>query len=293
MGNKREISLRKIISIAQTEYVKWICNPRIIIFFCLIIFVYDYIILEMKDAAGELSTHCMALEPFLAIGNSTLLILLVPVVFITLLGDFPKTDGNTMFYICRTGKKNWILGQMMFAFMAETTYLLAILVFSILFALPFSDWTLKWSDVTTKYSYYFPEKAGSLVANLLTNRLYNNLTPLQTFGYTCSLLLLYLLLISAIMLTSFALGKRIMGMVINCVLMCVGSALSLTGSVIKWYFPAANTVSWMHFDHFMKKQIFDVRKSYLYFLILIIILVAVDIKAIHRYDFAKITDMED
>ncbi|MDE5780639.1 MAG: hypothetical protein K2I03_04080 [Lachnospiraceae bacterium] len=293
MGNKREISLRKIISISQTEYVKWICNPRIIIFFCLIIFVYDYIILEMKDAAGELGTHCMALEPFLAIGNSTLLILLVPVVFITLLGDFPKTDGNTMFYICRTGKKNWIFGQLLFAFMAETTYLVAILVFSILFALPFSDWTFKWSDVTTKYAYYFPEKTGSLVANLLTNRLYNNLTPLQTFGYTCSLLLLYLLLISAIMLTGFALGKRIMGMVINCVLMCVGTAFSLTGSMIKWYFPAANTVSWMHFDHYMKTQIFDVRNSYLYFLILIIILVAVDIKAIHRYDFAKITDMED
>ena len=293
MGNRKEISLRKIISIAQTEYVKWICNPRMIIFFCLIIFIHDYIILEMKGAAEELGTNCMALEPFLAIGNSTLLIMLIPVVFITMLGDFPKTDGNTMFYICRTGKKNWIFGQLLFAFMADTTYLLSLLVFSVLFALPFSDWTLKWSDITTKYTYYFPEKTGSLVANLLTNRLYNNLTPLQTFGYTCSLLLLYLLLVSAIMLTGFALGKRIVGMVVNCILMCVGTACLLTDSVIKWCFPTANTVSWMHFDHYLRTQIFDIRNSYLYFVVFIIILIIVDIKAIHRYDFAKITDMED
>lgn len=293
MENKETLSLRKIRSVANTEYVKWICNPRIIIFFCMTMFIYDYIILEMKGAAGELGVTCMFLEPFLAIGNSSLLMLLMPVVFMTLLGDFPKTDGNTMFYICRTGKKNWILGQILFAILAEITYILSLIIFTIVLSLPFSSWNTNWSDVTTKYVFYFPDKSGSLVANLLTNRLYNNLTPMETFGYTCSLTFLYLLLISIIMMTGFATGKRIAGIVVNCIIMCLGTAFSFTSSNLKWYFPAANTIGWLHFDKYMRKQIFNIQYSYLYFLVAIIALIIIDIKAIGRYDFAKVTDMED
>ena len=38
---------------------------------------------------------------------------------------------------------------------------------------------------------------------------------------------------------------------------------------------------------------FDVRNSYIYFIVIILILTVVGVKAIHRYDFAKVTDMED
>lgn len=292
MENKK-ISLKKIRSVAYAEYVKWICNPRIIIFFAFFIFVYDYIILEMKDASNEMGAKCMIFEPFLAIGNSTFLMLLIPVVFITLLGDFPKTDGNTMFYICRTGKKNWIFGQLLFAFMAELTYLLSMLIFSTVCALPFSMWSDKWSDITTKYTYVFPDRMGALMANLLTNRLYNNITPLGAMIYTFSLMLLYLFLISVILMTGFAFGKRIFGIVINCIIMCIGTVAAMSESALKWYFPTANTLSWLHFDKFLNKQIFDIRYSYLYFIVAVIVLVVTDMIAIRRYDFAKITDMED
>ena len=36
-------SIRKIGNVAATEYVKWICNPRISIFLCMFVFVYDYV----------------------------------------------------------------------------------------------------------------------------------------------------------------------------------------------------------------------------------------------------------
>lgn len=291
MSNR--ISLTKIRSVAATEYIKWICDPRMIIFFGFFIFVYDYIILEMKSAAADMGMKCMILEPFLAIGNSPLLILLIPVVFITLLGDFPKTDGNTMFYICRTGKKNWVLGQMLFAFFAELTYMLAMVIFSVLAAVSFSEWSNQWSDVTTKYVYTFPDKIGSLVANLLTNQLYNNIPPVKAFFETFTLVTLYLFFISAIMMTGFAFGRRMAGIILNCAIMCIGSAFSLTEGGMKWFFPAANTIGWLHYDPYMKKQIFEMKYSYLYFAIWILLLIIVDIKAINRYDFAKITDMED
>lgn len=293
MENSTKLSLSKIRNVAKTEYVKWICNPRMIILFCMLIYIYDYIIIEMKNASTELSDCCNIFEPFLAIGNSPLLLLIIPIVFITLLGDFPKTDGNTMFYICRTGKKNWLLGQMLFAVWSEITYLITVFVCSVLFSCTFSKVSYKWSDVVTKYTYTFPEKRGSLVANLLTNRLYNNLSPLETMLYTFSMMFLNLLLMSMIMLTGFSLGKRILSIVVNCAIMCLGTALAMTESRIKWLFPTANTTCWMHFDKYLNKQIFSVSYSYMYFLFLIIVLGFIAINAINTYDFSKITDMED
>ena len=293
MENKIRLSFSKIFNIAKTEYTKWICNPRMIILFCMMIYIYDYIILEMKQASIDMGMKCNIFEPFMAIGNSELLLLFLPIIFITLLGDFPKTDGNTMFYICRTGKKNWIFGQMLFIIWAELTYLLSIFIFSVLFALPFSHTTDKWSDVVTKYVYIFPERSGSLMAHLLTNRLYNNLSPMKTLLYTGSLMFLNLLMIAMVMLAGFTFGKRVLSIVINCGILCIGTALSFTGSTIKWFFPTANTTCWVHFDKYLNKQILDIRFSYLYFGIIIMFLTLISINTIQDYDFSKVTDMED
>lgn len=293
MENNTKLSFSKIRNIAKTEYVKWICNPRMIILFCMMIYIYDYIILEMKKASIDIAGSCNIFEPFLAIGNSPLLLLLIPIVFITLLGDFPKTDGNTMFYICRTGKKNWLLGQMLFAIWASITYLVSVFVYSVLFSCTFANVSYKWSDVITKYTYVYPEREGSLMANLLTNRLYNNLSPIKTLLYTWSLMFLNLLLISLIMLAGFAVGKRILSIVINCTVLCLGTAIALTESRIKWIFPTANTTCWMHFDKYLNKQIFSMSYSYVYFMFLIIAMGIIAVNAIDGYDFSKVTDMED
>lgn len=289
----KSIKFSQIFNIARTEYVKWICNPRMLIVMCMIIFIYDYIIKTMQDASVKMGEVCMVLEPFLAIGNSALLILVMPIVFLTLMGDFPKTDGNTMFYICRTGKKNWLIGQVIFAAMADITFIFVICICSVISSLSFAENSGVWSDVVTKYIYTFPEEYGSLMANLLTNRLYNNLTPYQTMFYTCTLLFLYLLLIAVILLTGFSVGKRMIGIAFNVLIMCVGSSMIYTDSNVKWLFPAVNSVCWVHYDKIMRKQIFDIKYSYMYFAILIVIFIVVDIFAIGHYDFAKVTDMED
>ena len=100
---KSKISIDKVFQVAKNEYVKWIYNPRMIIFVVLYMFLYDYIIEEMLNAAGKMNSMLMIYEPFIAMTNSELLIMVIPAVFIVLISDFPRTDGNTMFYIMRTG----------------------------------------------------------------------------------------------------------------------------------------------------------------------------------------------
>lgn len=232
-------------------------------------------------------------EPFIAIANNSLVNLIIPAVFLVLFSDFPKTDGNTMFYIQRTGKLNWMWGQLLFAFMAVITYMTSIAYIS--FVLMADHIYLKdiWSNLTTDYSQSFPNERLTLVANMINGRLYNNMTPFMAFINTYLLVSLFLMMISALLLAGFSIGKRVLAMGIVGLIIATGSGLVSTEGKIKWLFPSANALLEIHFDKIMRKRVMGLKSSYFYFIILIIVLFIVGCFAIRRYDFSKVTDMED
>lgn len=291
--NKSGLSFHMIRNVAQTEYIKWICNPRILIFMILYVFLYDYIIQEMLKAAHKMGEMLMVFEPFIAMTNSSLLIMVIPAVFIVLVSDFPKTDGNTMFYISRVGKNNWMFGQLLFGIMAAGSYLMSILVISVTLVVRHSFGENMWSNVITSYTKAFPNEKMARIPMLVNGKLYNNMTPVQTVILTITLLMLYLMVMELMLLVSFSVGKRMMGILISYTIIGVGSALCGLKSKIQWVFPSAHSIAWLHFDDVLRIQKFKISYSYIYFIVLLIVLFAVSLVTVKRYDFAKITDMED
>ena len=41
------MAINKVFRVAKNEYVKWITNPKLIIFVVLIVFAYDYVISDI------------------------------------------------------------------------------------------------------------------------------------------------------------------------------------------------------------------------------------------------------
>ena len=121
--------------------------------------------------------------------------MIIPIVFVGIMGDFPRVDGNAMFYIHRVGRVNWLLGEMLFAVLASATYLLTIFGFGTLTLLGRCYTANVWSEVTTKYYQFAPLEYDSKVANLTTGRLYNNMTPVTAFFNIAGLMTLLLILI--------------------------------------------------------------------------------------------------
>ncbi|MGN0375190.1 MAG: hypothetical protein ACI4EN_06775, partial [Butyrivibrio sp.] len=285
--------VKKSFNLAKTEYVKWICNPKMLMFAVMIIFIYDYIIKEMLKAASNMNTGLMILEPFIAICNSTLLLLIMPAVYMALMGDFPKVDGNSMYYIQRVGKQNWMFGQFIFSVMASVTFVVSTVLCSSVCVLGNCFTYNKWSEVATKFVKYNPEQSQSLLAILFTGRLYNNLSPVEAFALSAGLMTLYLILISMLLLMGFTIGKRTAGIAVTGMVICAGSALVEVGSSFKWVFPASHTLPWVHYNLIYNKQYFDIRLSFIYFVVFIIILYLVSSRLIERYDFSKISEMEE
>ncbi len=292
-NNRSAFSLKKCFHIAKGEYVKWICNPKLTLFAIMFLYIYDAMITKMVQAANDLNTELMVLEPFIAICNSSLLLLVLPSVYIGLMGDFPRLDGNSMFYLQRCGKQNWMIGQLLFSVFASFTYLFLVFLASagsIFFRCTYEN---RWSDVTTKYVKYFPEQSESMVAKLIDGRLYNNLKPVSACLLSFALMLLFLVLISMMLMSGFVIGKHAAGIAVTAALVCIGTAIVQFRSSFYWLFPTAHVLLWTHFDEIYKYQVFPIACSFLCLLVLIVLFYLISFLRIDRYDFSKIADMED
>lgn len=291
MDNKN-LSLRKILSVAKTEYIKWLTNPRMILFAAMIIFVYDYIVKVLIENSDKMGKYINVIEPFIAIGNSPFLLFVIPIIFLALISDFPKSDGNSMFYMIRTGKVNWMLGQLLFAIYAGVSYIVAIFAVSCLCIMKKAYIYNAWSDVTTKYFIEFPDEKN-IISELINARLYNNLLPNQALLHTSVLVIFMIIIIALVQLLAFSYSKKILGLLLNITVLCVGIGSTIFEGVIKWVFPVSNAITWMHYDDIFKKPVVPIVNSYMYFGIILLVLIIWNIFAIKRYDFSKVEDLED
>ena len=88
-------------------------------------------------------------EPFVALLNSNFMILLVPAVFLAIISDYPRIDGNTLFVVQRAGKGNWFFGQILYAQMSILSYLLIVFVGMMIPVLWGGSFSAKWSPVVS------------------------------------------------------------------------------------------------------------------------------------------------
>lgn len=123
----KNFSLKQSFFCARAEFIKWICDARMIILGVLLIFIYSFAIEPLKSNAKLMGEPLNILEPFIAIANSGAILLIIPLVFLTLIADFPKIDTNTVFYIMRVGRLNWLFGQLLKLIFMALSYLAVII----------------------------------------------------------------------------------------------------------------------------------------------------------------------
>ncbi len=264
-----EIKLYKIITIAKTEYIKWITNPRMIIMVIMIPFLYDFIIKPLLSHADEMNSPLNILEPFIATGNSNLLMIMMPIIYLVVISDFPRTDGNTLFFITRVGKLNWLFGQMVFGFFTVFTFLLYLLLITIIPVILKGFLDNGWSLVTTNYAVQFPENSKDFASTLIIKNLYNQVTPFTAVRHIVLLTAGYFYVIILVKLLFYNIKIKILGTIISGCLVAFGGALCLVKSRFMWILPMAHTNVSYHFTEYFRETIVSLSNSYLYFFVLI------------------------
>ena len=256
--------MKTIRHISSAEFRRWLRSSRIIILGVMLVFIHTQIITTLQDCSARMGEPVGILEGFIALGNSGVIVLIVPALFLVLLADFPQKGGIDFFYQIRTSKRKWILGQMMFAVKAAVFLVGFLLIASMILLLGCGTWMTGFSHAVTHYSSVFPERTGDYILQLLPENLYQQMTLGAALGHTIALMLLYFLMLALILLLSALLNQKYAGLLADAALIILGTVSTSVNAGWMWLFPMAHSIPWVHFEKYLSAQIFPLFGSYLY-----------------------------
>lgn len=177
-------SFRAAVHIAQAEFRQWLRSSRIIILFVMLVFVNVQVIGPLRQCKMLMGEMLSIPEAFVALGNSGVILLIIPILFLVLMADFPQRTGIDRFYQMRCTKRTWIFGQAVFAAAASCFVLLFLLVSSCVLMIGTGRWSLSFSDAVTHFTSVYPDRTGDYVVQLLPGNLYQQMTLEQALIHT-------------------------------------------------------------------------------------------------------------
>ena len=287
----KKFNLRQCFSCAKTEYIKWVCDARMVILGVLLIFIYNFAIQPLLQNAEKMNEPLNMLEPFIAVANSGAVLMIIPLVFMTLIADFPKIDNNTVFYIMRIGRKNWLTGQIIKLVMMAASYLAVIFVGSVVPMLTKGFWYNGWSSVVTDFARIYPDKAGNYGAQLVPQNLYNQQSVFSAAVKSYLLLFAYLMILGLILLSFSLIKKKTAGFVLCGTVISLGTAFCAIKTKLMWTMPMANSIVWLHYTEYYRDPVMPVSFSVCYLCAAITGLTVFCYAVIHRFSYDNVSEV--
>ena len=287
----KKFNLRQCFACAKTEYIKWICDARMVILGVLLIFIYNFAIQPLLQNAEKMNEPLNMLEPFIAVANSGAVLMIIPLVFMTLIADFPKIDNNTVFYIMRIGRKNWLTGQIIKLVMMAASYLAVIFVGSVVPMITRGFWYNGWSNVVTNFKNVFPEQSMNFGVQLVPENLYNQLTVFEAAVKSYLLVFAYLMIIGLILLALSLIKHKTLGFVSCGAVIALGTAFCSIKTSLMWTMPMANSIIWLHFTKYFRVPEVSIAFSVVYLVTFVLALIIFCYIMIGRFNYDNVSEI--
>lgn len=287
----KKISLKSAFFCARTEFVKWLLDARMIILVVLLIFIYNLVIVPLVSNAALMHEPINVFEPFIAVANSGAVLLIIPLVFMTLIADFPRIDTSTVFYIYRIGRVSWLTGQILKLVFMGLFFLTVIFVGTVVPVISDSFISDSWSNVATKFAIYYPEKSGNFGVRLLPENLYNQMSVLEAAIESYLLVFAYLMILGLILIAFSIIKKKTLGFVLCGTVISLGAALCSIRSDFMWIMPMANSIIWIHYTKYFRQPVFPVEFSVIYLCSVIVILIVFCYCAIGKFNYDNVNEV--
>lgn len=284
------MSLKKAFLLAKIEYIKWITDARMVMIAVLLIFIYTFAVKPLLTNAELMGEPLNVLEPFIAVANSGTILLILPLSFMTLISDFPRIDTNTVFYIYRVGRKNWLLGQIMKLILMSVSFLAVIFLGAVIPTFSHGFWHDGWSNVVTKFAVVFPEKSRNTGAQLLPENLYNQLSVFEATALSYLFVFAYFMMIGLILLAFSLVKRKTTGFVFCGGIISLGTALCSIRSGLMWIMPMAHSVIWLHYTKYYREPVVPIWYSVVYYCVFIAALILFCWIAMRKFSYDNMTN---
>lgn len=174
------VNIRKSFSVCIHNVRKWATNPRIYILgILLILFVYTYVnpITNFSKIMGYRVTPWAF--PFISNFIYSQLVMMLGIVF--LFCDAPFTDAGQPYFLIRSGRIQWGLGQVFYIMLGTALYFLFIALASILVLAPNMFFSVGWGKILGTLAQTNAGRFNNIYLPV-SNQILTLYTPIQAFG---------------------------------------------------------------------------------------------------------------
>ncbi len=265
------LAIKSILFVAGSEYARWLKNPRFLLVLAASVPIHELIVRPMMRAAEEMAQPLNMFETSIAVANSGFSLLLFPLIYLVLIAPFPTVDGNMLYYLARMGRRNWILGEMLFQLLSAVSFCAVIIGVTLVQTVGISFLADGWSIPVTDY-----DKLGNVggihMGTLIAPNLYYQLPPYQALFLSYILLDLFLVLCSMAFLLGCLYGKKLLSFLLVAAQLALGCGLFVTRSVLMWALPFSHCVLSIHYQKYFRRYVFPPWLSVVLFAVLLLVL---------------------
>lgn len=254
----KKIHGKSILLVARSEYVRWLVNPKIILLAVVFLPMRDLVVTPMLRASGQMASPINGLEPCIAMFNNWVGVLLLALVYMILISSFPTMDGNMLFYIARMGRRNWILGEMLFQCMSVLTYSLIATLGTLVQVVKQSFFSNGWSLVVTDYDeLYGGVMEGLRMKGIIQPNLYFQMTPFRAYFFSVGLFSLFLLFCGMLFVVGCLYHKRLLFFFLQVSHISIGCGVMVLLNPVMWLFPVSHSFLCAHYQGYFREYIFS------------------------------------
>jgi hypothetical protein len=182
--------IKKILLCARVNFKKWLITPRMYVILAIIIVFEYYTFSDVSKISAYLGVNSTPwVFPFF-LTNPTMFIIIGSLTTL-LYCNAPFADKHMPFLIIRTGRRNWIIGQLLYIYLSSFMYTCCYLLLSIIMLVPRIQLSTDWGSLlhTTSTAYAdILERTGAKIAFMPHSQLLDLFTPLQATALSFFLL---------------------------------------------------------------------------------------------------------
>ena len=189
--------MKQVFMVALYNFRTWKKNPRIFLSFS-IAFIFCFLLSDKIVAFAEkYDTSMQILEPFIWTFGDSNSILLSSMILIFLFAYMPFVTNATPFFLMRTTRKKWLLGQAIYILLATSVYMVFVMSATAFISMRKAFVGNIWSNTAVALGY---SKAGEALAVPASVKAMGMSTPYGCAAIVFLLMLCYSLILVFLML---------------------------------------------------------------------------------------------
>ena len=264
-----------IFHVSYSQLKRTFVNSRLVVLSVLILFINIQVVEPLINASEKvgvraaeigdaIDTKTSVFQPFICLSNSGAVSLLLPLFLLVVLSGFPSAEEFDFFVHIRFSRIKWVISELLVIIGTSAVLTFIIGIISGLLLGKHGELKRAYSETVTHYLYYFRGETGEYVLELVPANLYNQQSFDTALIHSFLLLVLQFMLFGIIILFFAVINKKILGLIVDFVLIIGGTIMTSADFSMKWIFPMPHAIIWLHYEKILKKPIFPLWGSYLY-----------------------------